>query len=142
MISIAVSIDYFQIIDKFYSFQRKLILKLAFTFLYSGNCVGDCSECCDEVDVSGLVTNTWLEGTYAKQNGTSKDRSYFLMSKQLNFGNGPELIDCYIHWIGYTWIVSIDWYKYYYIFIFCEVLYTRILQLQYFKSNSLNLVEC
>ena len=114
MISIAVSIDYLQVIDKFAhaSFQRQTILKLAFNFLNSGNCVGDCNECCDEIDVSGLVTNTWLEGTYVKQNGTSKDRNYFRMSKQVNFGNGPELIDCYIHWIGYTWIVSIDWYKY------------------------------
>ena len=58
MISIAVSIDLFQIIDKFYSFQRKLILKLAFNFLYPGSCVGDCSECCDEVEVTGLTTNT------------------------------------------------------------------------------------
>ena len=113
MISIAVSIDYLQVIDKFaHSFQRQTFLKLAINFLNSGNCVGDCNECCDEIDVSGLVTNTWLEGTYVKQNGTSKDRNYFRMSKQVNFGNGPELLDCYIHWIGYTWIVSIDWYKY------------------------------
>ena len=70
-----------------------------------GKCVGDCAGCCNELEVSGLTTNANLsEGTYVKQNGTSRDRNYY---KKMESGK-PDL---YIHWtmdggVG-RWIVSI-----------------------------------
>ena len=67
-----------------------------------GKCLGDCAGCCNEVEVSGLATNAFLsEGTYVKQNDTSRDRNYY---KKVESGKP----DMYIHWNGYGWIVSID----------------------------------
>ena len=67
-----------------------------------GKCLGDCAGCCNEVEVSGLATNAFLsEGTYVKQNDTSRDRNYY---KKVESGKP----DYFIHWTGYRWIVSIE----------------------------------
>lgn len=73
-------------------------------FYCDGECVGACATCCDTLEVSGLSSNTWLEGSYTKQSGVQMGRNYYKMEDCVNAGSGPE--DCYLYWTGFSWIFN------------------------------------